>query len=361
MFIPRLKKRGIFFAWVMIAFIAAASPIAATELSQRRSIVDISSLGHRGYESDVFADLAEGSHILAEGTVWTVANSSIWEWDTGSAGFTHCRDTTGTRKTNPYPLRIYRSPSVTISGAAVRGEVPQGTAWGKTYCNSAAIAVFDSDNATVKAARVDSAWDAVRFAERKHTADNQTVQRVWVTRNRDDCIESDWMVNLRVVDVLCESFVGVSASNKRISRPENTVVLIGAIFSMLEYDYRGNLKSGPPVKLRSEKSIGLVIENSVFVLNATSIVGERNHFDRLRASLISCENNLLIWPHDQELAAFVDLPECFSIITGKAEGTQRWEEIRTNWINCHHEVPRSAGDPASDPASCDETDFGRRY
>lgn len=317
--------------------------------------IDLTGLGDRGHAHDAFSDLEQGTVIDARGTSWIVSNSRI-EDDGG-----WCDDPAGERQTNPYPIRVYRSPGVTIKGALVAGEVSQSAPWGAAYCNSAAVAVFDSPGATVADVRIDAGWDAVRHAERDGSADGHRTEHLWVTRNRDDCIEADAMNAGSFEDILCESFVGISAANRNVSKPENTLTIRGVLLSLLEYDYRGTMQSGPPIKLNAETAIGLSISDSVIVLNSRRMVGGGRQFERLRASIRECENNLLIWPFDTPLPAFVGLPDCFTLVAGSEKGRRRWQEIRQNWIDCHPDVPRLSEDPDSQPQDCNRDEYGGQY
>ena len=321
--------------------------------------IDLTGLGDRGYTSDTYVDLDEYTVIDAKGTSWIVANSRVGDANVSEGR--RCDDPIGELQTNPYPIRIYRSPSVTIEGALIAGEIPQSLSWGATYCNSAAIAVFDSPGATVKDLRVDAGWDAVRYAEKNGNADGHRTEHLWVTRNRDDCVEADAMNTALFEDILCESFVGISAANKKKSMPENTMTLNGVIISLLEYDYGGTPQSGSPIKLNNDSAIGLSISNSVIVLNSRNMVGGQRQFPRIRASIRECHNNLLIWPFDVKPPGFVDLPDCFKLVTGSEAGAARWQKIRQNWIDCHPDVPRLPEDPESQQENCNHSEYGGMY
>lgn len=315
--------------------------------------------GDRGYNSDVYTDLDKDTVIDAAGTSWIVSNSRVTDADASENS--RCDDPAGEHPTNPYPLRVYRSPTVTIENALVAGEVPQSLSWDNAYCNSAAIAVFDSPGATVKNVRIDAGWDAVRYAERNGSTDGHRTEHLWVTRNRDDCVEADAMNNASFEDILCESFVGISAANRKVSHPENTMALNGVIIFLLEYNYSGLMQSGSPIKLNSDSEIGLIISDSVIVLNSHEMIGGQRQFPRITASIRECKNNLLIWPFDTGLPDFVDLPDCFTLVTGYHEGTTRWQNIRQNWIDCHPDVPRLPEDSESDPGACDRNEYGGMY
>ena len=321
--------------------------------------IDLTGLGALDYTKTVYADLIENTTVDARGTSWIVSNSPVGDADASEAD--QCDDGSGESRTNPYPIRVYRSPMVTVEGALITGEVSQTLSWGAAYCNSAAVAIFDSPEATVENVRVDAGWDAVRHAEREGSADGHRTKHLWVTRNRDDCIEADAMNNALFEDILCESFVGISAANKKVSNPENTMTLSGVIISLLEYEYDGTLQSGSPIKLNSDSAIGLKILDSVIMLNSSDMVGGQRQFPRIRASIRECDNNLLIWPFDTEPPEFVDLPDCFTVLTGADAGTSRWRKIRRNWIDCHPDVPRLRTDPDSQPENCDRTEYGGMY
>ncbi|WP_211322864.1 hypothetical protein [Palleronia aestuarii] len=209
--------------------------------------------------------------------------------------------------------------------------------------------------------RIDAAWDAVRYTERHGSTENHRTEHLWVTRNRDDCIEADAKNQAVIEDVLCESFVGISAADKKISRASNTMRINGALISVLEYVYRVKAQAGPPIKLDDGTSIGLSINDSVIVLNSRRMVDGRGTFDRIRESIRECSGNLLIWPYDTALPNFVDLPDCFTVLAGAKDGGARWQRIRQNWIDCHPEVPRLPGDRLSNLQDCDKQEYGGMY
>ncbi|MGI9423066.1 MAG: hypothetical protein ACR2PA_07725 [Hyphomicrobiaceae bacterium] len=243
-------------------------------------------------------------------------------------------------------------------GGTVRGEVPQASDWLNTYCNSAAIGLRESANATVEAVRVHRAWDAVRFSK---NSPEFSLAGSWISKARDDCVENDQLKSGVIQDTLFDGcFYGISMDPARNvplpSSVHEVLVLESVIMRMATYLARGRKVQGVPFKAHPS-SPKLRIYNSVFAFDNPHVVGLRR-LARAWRKTIGCRNNLILWMTDGPLPHDFPLPpSCFRIVKGDS-AMALWDRVRNNWINCHPNVGRLRDDPTSRPEQCESKLFG---
>lgn len=310
--------------------------------------------GDHSYEETVFRELPYGSRIDARDGMFHVANSR-----NPAPGPDRGCDV-GPLPVNLYPLRIYDSPAVQIDGGRFDGTVPLDTDWLHTYCNSAAIGLWDSAGATSTNLRVRRAWDALRFAGR---SDGFTVRDGWFSEIRDDCLENDFLLNGIIEDVLFDGcFVGISVRSADSRNPDGsgrTVTLSGVMIRMQPYLYKNRVVHGAPIKA-DEHSPVFEVYDSVFAMGGSNAISPRA-IEMTWNRMGNCDNNLLLlenagtWPE-----GIMRPPDCFRILYGE-KARAAWSKIRRNWIDCHPGIPRFETDPDPDSESCSPDDYGGQY
>ena len=263
----------------------------------------------------------------------------------------------GTLPTNPYPISL-RAARVTLSGALVRGRVPQGWDWTASYCNSAAIDFKQAPDGVVDGVRISRSWDAIRASG---TSRGLTVRNAWISDVRDDAIENDYLHSATVVDTLIDgAFQGISvkpASDRASDGRGNVVTLSGVLIRLAEYPYKGDLRFGALVK-NSAVSPRLVIRDSVVAIDVRGGRTFPDYWSRTWASVQHSSNNALLWLSDAPIpAGFPRPPAGFAVMTGHA-ARETWRRARANWINCHPQTRRDRGDPRGVAGLCQRQAWG---
>jgi hypothetical protein len=310
--------------------------------------------GDYGYEEFVARDLAPGTMVDARGARFRLANSK----NSSPASSADCEN--GPLPDNPYPLRIYDSPAAVLIGGQFDGEVPQDSDWEYTYCNSTAVGLWDSPNATVEGIRARRVWDAVRFTRQSQFF---KLDEVWLSEVRDDCVENDYLRSGLIMDVLLDGcFAGISAklSGERTGNGSaETVTLAGLLMRLQPYLYKGEVRHGSPLKV-DQSSPAFQIYDSVFAI--TGAPGVSSSQLAIGWEKISeCRNNLLLWISDVPWPGkHMEPPACFRVVRGE-QARSLWERIRQNWIDCHFALIRFSDDPVSDPNKCDTAFYGGQY
>ena len=224
--------------------------------------------------------------------------------------------------------------------------------WLNTYCNSAAIGIRESPNATVQAVRVHRSWDAVRFSKE---SPDFILTGSWISYARDECVENDQLKSGIIQDTLFDGcFYGISMDPAQnlppASSTEEILVLDRVIMRMATYLARGRLVQGVPFKAHPS-SPKLRIFNSVFAFDHSHVVGLRR-LARAWNKTIECKNNILLWMVSEPFPPnFPPPPKCFRILKGD-EAMTSWARLRDNWINCHPDIDRLHNDPVSRSEDC---------
>lgn len=319
--------------------------------------------GEHGYGEVIAKDLEAGSLIDARAARFRVANSK----NTDPSADSDCKN--GPLPTNRYPLRVYRSPSAVLIGAMFDGEVPLLSDWQYSYCNSAAVSIFDSSNVTIEGVRIRRAWDAVRFSGNSPLF---VLQTSWFSDIRDDCLEDDFLKGGLIKDVLfdgCFSGISLREPTGRATDGEPTsratvgsgqlLTLAGALIRVKPYLYKGEMKTGGPIKA-SETSPQLHVHDSVFVMDGGDILS-RSQLEAGWDRISDCRNNMFLWTSDtpwpNDLAK---PPSCFRFVQGE-QARFLWEAVRKNWINCHALIGRFSDDTVADALACDRLFYGGQY
>ncbi|MBN1239619.1 MAG: hypothetical protein JXB36_14030 [Gammaproteobacteria bacterium] len=335
-----------------ITVLAMAAGLAAAETASAQDAVIEKNYGLTQFRPA--AGTYSNMVVDASDAQFTIANSKN-EHPTWSADCT-----VGSLPVNHYPLNLDKQPGITFLGGTVNSQVPQTSEWRPTYCNSSAVIVLSSNDATVDGVRVVGSWDGVRFSR---DSNHFRLANAWLTDVRDDCLENDQLRSGRIEDVLFDGcFVGIStdpggSSTVPSEEHNHTVVMDRVLMRMQSYPFRKS--SSDPLQnthghiFKGEsRAPSFEITNSVFAYEADPFMSDARLtliLDRTKR----CENNEVLWLSDEPLPAFFDhFPSsCFTIRQGQA-AHDAWQEARRDWIDCHPDNIRTADDDASVPAQC---------
>ena len=254
--------------------------------------------------------------------------------------------------TNPYPIRIENDDRVEVRGGLVQGRVPQAADWTTTYCNSAAVIFKQAPDGVLDGVRIAGAWDAIRASQ---GSPRLVIRNVWLSDVRDDAFENDYLLPARVENSLIDgTFVGVSvkAGSKTPSRGAGEIVIAGSLIRLKEYLYRTQRKFGALVKIGEHPS-PITIQNSVIAVDYAGGTSWNAYWRRTWSALSNdSRGNSLLWLSDRPIPSSFPLPpRGFRLLHGAA-AREAWARARTDWINCHPQLRRVAGDPRSDPHAC---------
>jgi hypothetical protein len=303
---------------------------AAMADAQGRTLV-----GDMGYVPTVISDISPGSLVDARQAIFRVANSR----NPAPSADQPC--STGSAVTNEYPLQIKRSPGVVLLGGRFVGDIPVGSDWQDTYCNSAALTVEKSPAAVVDGVLMDHVWDGVRIG-----ADSQGFQLkgFWISDARDDCIEDDFLQGGTIEDALLDGcFSGVSTrppeGELRVS-DGGPLVMRGVLMRMQSYLYKGRLRQGVPFKAE-EGGTALEIYDSIIAMDNPDSVS-RSRLSLGWKNIGNCGGNLLLWTADSPWPDNFDRPpDCFQLVEG-ALARKIWSAARKHWLDNHPDVTRFA-------------------
>jgi hypothetical protein len=260
----------------------------------------------------------------------------------------------GTGPINRYPFTIENAPGAIVLGALFVGQVPQATDWEATYCNSAALLVRDATGVTIDGVRITSAWDAIRPAA---GASNTTVERSWLSDVRDDAIENDHLLELKVKDSLIDgAFVGVSVKPPRAStiptQSAGAVQISGLLLRLREYPYKGEHRFAAFIKSK-EDGPPIRVDNSIVAIAYEGGNTWHSYWERTW-KYVHGHNNLLLWLSQSQMPKNFVLPpneSGFRVVAGDG-AIQLWSSAMRNWNNCHPDVRRATSDPRPDYSRC---------
>ena len=342
--------------WLVATFLLVQTAAPAAEAR----VLDVG--GDHGYEDVILRGLEPGSVIDARSARLHVANSR----NTDPTADADCHS--GPLRVNPYPFRLYASPSALLIGGTFDGEVPLASDWKHTYCNSAALSIFDSPRVVIEGVRMRRAWDGVRFSG---NSGQFLLQRSWLSQVRDDCIENDFLNSGIIKDVLLDGcFSGMSVrepASRSTDASSRTVVLLGALIRVVPYVYRDENRLGLPIKA-SPAAPALQVIDSVLAMDGDGDWAKDGEdmisASQLKASwekISDCRGNLFLWISDKPWPSkFARPPSCFRFVQG-IEARSLWQKAHDNWIDCHAAIGRFPEDRAPDVLSCENMSYGGKY
>jgi hypothetical protein len=333
----------------------ASAPVSGDDtfscLSRSGPFITLSKdFGYTKYKNRSFAD---GTKFDARGATWKTEQQP--------------------NKKNSYPINLGGGSGGCWMGGVVVGTSPLDATWNELYhdvhggSNSASIIFVKAPNFIIDGIRIHNTWDSLRPAKRSN---NFMIRNIWVSRNRDDCVEND-QYNAGIIDdsLFDGCFVGLSArggsdGGGRILVLQNSLMYLQNMG--IKQNDKGhiprNVGHGSFFKWRGKSDFHLALHNNILMAEGPLIEknfdippGSSSSGGYQGAFRLDCSNNIMIWIGDGDYPG--TLPSCFKLVKGE-EGRKVWDAAKENWINCHPKVARLPGDPASDPSKCDSKAFG---
>lgn len=321
---------------LLVAFLSSACAADTSALDA----VDLDR--HKSDEPLRLENLARGSKLDLNGSVFTFAISRNPHPVKG-------RDCEiGNRAVNRYPLGIEDSRDVRVTGGVFRGLVSLASDWEWTYCNSAALRIEDSPGVVISGQRIDRAWDAIRIDGGTR---NFTIENVWVTDTRDDCVENDELMPGTIRNSLFDGcFSGFSvAPTGRVERGAR-IEIDNVLLRLQEFRYKDERRHVMPIKMDG-RTARFRITNSIFAVESRDPIGAQ-HAGALWSSIEDCSGNLLLWLGDgKPPREFSRLPDCFEFVGGQ-KARDIWNARKIEWINCYGTRNRLSSDPSPRPEEC---------
>jgi hypothetical protein len=288
-----------------------------------------------------------------------------------NTGLDACHDLTGTvvrlttkgKKWSPGFCYRWNGPhdGACGSGGAVIGDIADDAPWGPSYPkpnNGGHYLLYSKGdgikNFLLEGGRVDRGWDAVRISrDWKADAprpDGIVVRGFWITKNRDDAIEADYLQDVRVEDCLVDgTFVFLSQSNKEDYDGSAFVSAVeGCLVRLEPFNTDGVKVPGPnPGHGAFTKGAGnsprISYFHNIFRVDQPCLIKRGDPFRLLNAKdkLAESENNIIVWGGSKKYGPYAwKVPRGFEV----TEDLSVWEEARIRWIKSHPLVHRIAVD-----------------
>jgi hypothetical protein len=251
-----------------------------------------------------------------------------------------------------YPIDV-RADSWCWKGGAVHRTNDENETWSSAkHPNNTGI--FAVGNALIYGMRFHNTHDAIRPA--RDPSKYWTVRNVWVSYNRDDCIENDWFAGGLVDNSLFDGcYVFLSSRNTTTSNPApaNTVTIQNSLIRLQDmpgpYGHADStvLGHGPLFKYQSD-SPNLVLKNNVFLMEeyvtTKSVVHSKSaSFDLLGfqgSKLKECSGNVIVWTGPGSFPGNIpNDPSCVTVTTDRTV----WQNARDQWLVGHPDVMRISG------------------
>lgn len=254
-----------------------------------------------------------------------------------------------------YPIDV-RAAAWCWKGGAVRRTNAHSETWTDAkHPNNTGI--FAVGRAVIDGTRFDNTHDAIRPA--RGASEFWTVRNVWVSWNRDDCIENDWFASGLVEDSLFDGcYVFLSSRNKGVYASAQVTVRNSLIhlqdmpgpYGHNDPSVRGH---GPLFKYKSD-SPDLVLKDNVFLIDSCAST-KHKIADCSRPELIGflprkklkeCSGNVIVWGGPGRFPGKIpNDPSCVTVTTDRAV----WDRARDAWLAAHPQVMRISG--VDDPAA----------
>lgn len=259
-------------------------------------------------------------------------------------------------------LRSDLSNSVCWAGGAIHYTNDYDITWGESKTpNNAALMSWTGD-ITFDGVRIHNAHDAIR--PRRSPAAFWTIRNSWVTYNRDDCIENDFMAAGLVDDSLFDGcYVFLSSRIPDATDYGNTVTVQNSLIRMQEmpgpYGHEDPtiMGHGPLFKYQAD-SPDLVLKNNIFLMESyvttrNTVRSQSASFDLLGfPKLAGCSGNVIVWTGPGEFPGNIpNDPSCVTVTTDRTV----WDDARAKWLAEHPLVARidgvdeAAPEPVPDP------------
>ncbi len=240
-------------------------------------------------------------------------------------------------KKRAYPIVINGPDGGCWSGGTIIGTGDTNADWGTIYRNGNSAAIMWGHRAstqgfTVEGVRVHNVWDAFRPG---NNADNFEIKNVWVTYNRDDCVENDSYNSGRVYNSLFDGcYVGFSSKNSHNTRDGS-----GKIWTIEKTLVRLEPMPGPKNSISTQgffklKQTGLklrLIDNIFYVEQGANPNMKLNPLnDLVRLDIVrESRGNVIVWVGGGDYPWPV--PAGFTVTTDESV----WTHARSNWLEDH--------------------------
>ena len=281
------------------------------------------------YDGDDYSDNGD-SVINATEASWTLDNSGDSQ--------------------NLYPIKIYDAePSLTLIGGEIDGRVSQTADWKDAYNNSAGIILKNSPDVDIEDWRIDSAWDGIRISD---GSGGFEISNLWITRNRDDAIENDDLLDGTIRDSLLDGvFVGLSGQDDGAPDGSNNLVEMDNVLMRMEtYLYKGEMTHGPPLKVGPE-SPEMRIDNSIIAIEDVSHISAGDT-DEMWGKVVGGSNNYFLNLSNDDLPDWYTEPRSGWTMLEGQEARDFWTDARADWID---DARRASGSTAAEESRTEET------
>jgi hypothetical protein len=309
-------------------------------LSEAGPLIEIR--GKQDYEAYKNRSFADNTRFDADGALWYTRQAPDYK--------------------TLYPINIGGGEGACWAGGIVLGTNPYDSSWGQLYAkiserrrrNSASIVWTKAPDFVLDGIRIHNTWDAARI---RPDSGDFTIKNVWITYNRDDCVENDNLQGGVIDDSLFDGcYVAFSArggpksdndGSDNVWTIQNSLIRLGPM--------PGAHNEGPDpqqpghkgwFKWRIGKGPKLVLHNNVFMVEQRSNMPDRvagipplaRNGDP-EVEIVDCRNNVMVWLGEGEYP--YHLHDCFTVTKDRSI----WERAKQDWIERHPKVPRLPDDP----------------
>jgi hypothetical protein len=249
-----------------------------------------------------------------------------------------------------YPIDV-RANSWCWKGGAVHRTNSEKEMWtdAKHPNNTGIYAV---GRALIDGVRFHNTHDAIRPA--RDSSKFWTVRDVWVSYNRDDCIENDWFASGLVDNSLFDGcYVFLSSRNTTSGHAPATVTIQNSLIRLQDmpgpYGHPDPkvMGHGALFKYQSD-SPKLVLKNNVFLMEEYASTKSTLHNKRASASLLGfqgsklkgCSGNIIVWTGPGDFPG--NIPSDQSCVRVTKDRTV-WDKARDQWLVNHPNITRISG------------------
>ena len=237
------------------------------------------------------------------------------------------------------PVNIAGGSHMCFSGGLIQGLYAMDTPWDIMHSTTAIYTTARS--ITIEKTRIDDYGDGIALHE---GASDFTIRGVYISYNRDDCIEHDWLYTGLVEDTLLDGCYSAFSARtysgqSNVSNGSNNIWTIQNSLIRLQpmekvYKDRGIIPGHDGFFKWDSTGISpqLSLHNNIFrVDQETNNVG----LGIPSGKLASCSNNIMVWlgkgAYPATLPTSINAQPCFTITTDKAV----WDNAVNIWKKRH--------------------------
>lgn len=268
-----------------------------------------------------------------------------------------------------YPVDVRSNDSLCWAGGSIRSNNPEDQTWAENYEYNHAALISETAHITVDGVRIHNAHDGIRL--RSNLSQTFDIRNVWITWNRDDCIENDLFASGQIEDSLFECYVFLSSRNKSDIPNANTVTVRNNVIHLrkmpgpAEWNDPTLYGHGALFKWDTQGP-ALNLHNNVFMIDQMpttqgSLEGHADNafgtlgflYTTYNAKLNECSGNVIVWLGDGDGDGDFtdddfpgDIPNDPSCVTVTRDRSV-FDEARAAWIAGHPNVARLETDVAN--------------